>query len=394
MPGTRRFGWLIARGAAAAVAAVPVGASAGVAPPSHVVSNYETTSGNTLQRDCGFSHKLPSNSSLSIWLFCDTTVANSSGTVIGFIPGSTAAVGPFTAGEVPTDLSEVPREGTPIETLPSSQAPRQFLPTPLGLVLPDGTTACGSSGTNSYPATGMSGVTREPSSDNSSLLLISFTDVCVSSGTITTERFGVAQYNPSTNTVTSMTRLFQSASPGQDLGTTTPQYLLGSPIFSGNFLYLFSSKCTGAGFGACGAGSVFLARTHASPSGFQNASSYQFFDPSASGGWTSDPASAQSVISGAEPFAVTADNFNSVNQGLDLIEETSLGGNFRVWTASSPLGPWTQKTSGQVSCGSGSGSLNFCRALIGHPELSTSSQLLLSFFNPADDHVWVSATSW
>jgi hypothetical protein len=239
----------------------------------------------------------------------------------------------------------------------------------------------------------MSGVTREPSSDNSSLLLISFTGVCVSGGgsTLTTEHFGLAEYDPASNTVKSMTRVFQSATAGQSL---PPQLLLGSPIFSGGNLYLFSSTCDSSGFGACASGRVFLARTPGQPASWQVSSSYQFWDPSASGGWTSSPASAQSVISGAKPLAVTADSYTSVGQGLDLIEETSLGGDDRVWTASSPTGPWSQKTSGKVPCTSGSGTLNFCRALIGHPELSTSSQLLLSFYNPGDDHVWVTAMSW
>ena len=390
-----RFRPLLAFAVAATAGALPVAAAADTAPPASVVSNYEIATGNNLQRDCGFSHRLPSDSTLSVWLFCDTPIANSSGTVIGFIPGSTAAVGPFTRGKVPADISEIPMPPTPVETLPSSQAPQQFLPTPHGLVLPDGTTPCGASGSNSYAATWMSGVTREPSSANSSLLLISFTDVCVSGGsTITTERFGIAEYNPATNTVIAATRVFASASPGQDLGATRPQLLLGSPVFSGSFLYLFSAVCSSAGFGACGAGSVYLARTPANPTSWRQSGTYQFFDPGASGGWTSDAASAQSVISGAEPFAVTADSFSSVGQGLDLIEETSLGGNFRVWTASSPPGPWTQKTSGQVPCTSGSGALNFCRALIGHPELSTSSQLLLSFYDPGSDHVRVAATPW
>ncbi|TMC12766.1 MAG: hypothetical protein E6J41_02235 [Chloroflexi bacterium] len=390
-----RFRSLFAFAVAAAAGALPVAAAADVAPPASLVSNYETASGNVLQRDCGFSHQLPGNSSLAVWLFCDTPIASSGGTVIGFIPGSSAAVGPFTPGRVPTDLSEIPTPPAPIESLPSAQAPQRFLPTPDGLVLPDGTTRCGASGSNSYAATWMSGVNREPSSANRSLLLISFTDVCVSGGSaITTERFGIAEYNPATNTVTAMTRVFATASPGQDLGTTAPQLLLGSPVFSGSFLYLFSARCSSAGFGACGAGSVYLARTPANPTSWRQSSTYQFFDPGASGGWTRDPASAQSVISGAQPFAVTADSFSSVGQGLDLVEETSLGGNFRVWTASSPPGPWTQKTSGQVPCTSGSGALNFCRALIGHPELSTSSQLLLSFYDPGTDHVRIASTPW
>jgi hypothetical protein len=389
---THLLRWLIALVLASAAAAVPLAAAADAAPPHRVVSHYETASGNSLQRDCGFSHRLPSNSSLSIWLFCDTPIASSSGSVIGFIPGSTAAVGPFTAGQVPTGLSEVPTPPKAIETLPSNQAPQHFLSTPSGLVLPDGTTACGASGTGSYAATWISGVTREPSTINSSLLLISFTDVCVSSGPIlTTERFGLAEYNPSNNTVTAMTRVFKSATAGKSLPV---QLFLGSPIFSGGNLYLLSSTCDSSGFGACGSGRVFLARTAASRSSWQQASTYRFFDPGASGGWTSSPSSAQSVITGAEPLAVSADSFTSISQGLDLIEETSLGGNFRVWTASSPTGPWSQKTSGKVPCTSGSGALNFCRALIGHPELSTSSQLLLSFFDPGTLHVWVAAQTW
>ena len=389
MRGTHRL--LIAAAVAAAI--VPAVAAADAAPPHGVISHYETSSGNRLERDCGFSHLLPSRSTMSVWLFCDTPIVTPSGSV-GFIPGSTAAVGPLTAGQVPTGLSEVPTPPASIGTLPSNRAPQQFLPTPLGLVLPDGTTACGASGTGSYAATWMSGVTREPSSASSSRLLISFTDVCVSGGggTLTTERFGIAEYTPATNTVNAMTRVFASASPGHDL---PPQLLLGSPIFSGGNLYLFSATCDSSGFGACGSGRVFLARAPAQPSSWQRAGSYQFRDPSASSGWTTDPASARSVIAGARPFAVEVDDFSSVGHGLALIEETSLGGDFRVWhTSSPPTGAWSQGTPGRAPCTSGTGALNFCRALIGHPELSTSSQLLYSFYNPGDNHVSVAASPW
>jgi hypothetical protein len=386
--------FLIALAGAALAGAVPVVAAADAAPPSRVVSNYETASGNTLERDCGFSRRLPGGRALSIWLFCDTPIVTPSGSV-GFIPGSTAAVGPFTAGQVPTGLSELPTPPAPTEALPSSQAPQPFLPTPQGLVLPDGTTACGASGTGSYAATWVSGVTREPRTVNSSLLLISFTDVCVSGGgsTLTTERFGLAEYDLATNAVTSMTRVFASATPGQDLGAATPSVLLGSPVFSGGSLYLVSARCASAAFGGCTGGSVFLARAPAQPASWQQSSSYQFWDPAAPGGWTGDPASAQTIIAGAEPFAVAMDSYSSVGQGLALIEETTLGGDFRVWHASSPTGSWSQGTPGKVPCSGGSG-LNLCRALIGHPELSTSSQLLLSFYDPGDAHVRVAATPW
>jgi hypothetical protein len=383
---------LIVLGVAVVAAAVPAAAAADAAPPHRIVSHYETSSGNRLERDCGFSHRLPSNSSLSVWLFCDTPIVTPSGSVV-FIPGSTAAVGPFTTGQVPAGLSEVPTPTASIGTLPSNRTPQRFLRTPQGLLLPDGTTACGASGTNSYAATWMSGVAREPSSASSSRLLISFTDVCVSGGaTITTERFGIAEYTPATNTINAMTRVFKSSSPGHDL---PPQLLLGSPIFSGGNLYLFSATCDSAGFGACGSGRVFLARTPALPSSWQKSGSYQFRDPSASSAWTTNPASAQSVIPGAKPFAVEVDDFSSVSEGLVLIEETSIAGDFRVWhTSSPPTGAWRQGRPGKAPCTSGNGALNLCRALIGHPELSTSSKLLYSFYNPGDNHVSVAANSW
>jgi hypothetical protein len=61
------------------------------------------------------------------------------------------------------------------------------------------------------------------------------------------------------------------------------------------------------------------------------------------------------------------------------------------------------KTSGTVPCTSEGNS--FCRAIIGHPELSTTSQLLVSYFNPgaapyyyqaagAEGHVMVAAFPW
>ena len=386
-----RFRPLIALAVAAVAFAAPATAGADAAPPHHVVSKYETSSGNLLQRDCGFSHTLPGNNHMDMWMFCDTPIADSGGTVLGFIPGSTAAIAPFTAGQVPTGLSEIPSTGTAIESLPSNQAPQQFLPTPTGLVMPDGTTACGASSTNSYAATWISGLAREPSTINNQLFLISFTDVCVTSSTgITTERFGIAEYNPSTNSVSAVTRVFVASTPGQNLPS---QLILGSPVFSGGNLFLFSSICDSSGFGACGSGRIFMARVAARPSSWRSSSAYKFFNPSASGGFTIDPDGAQSIISGAEPFAVSVDNFSSVSQNLALVEETSIGGDFRVWHATSPTGTWTQGTSGRVPCSGGSG-LNLCRALIGHPELSTSSQLLLSFYNPADDHVWLAANNW
>src|SRR6266481_4673025 len=88
-----------------------VGGTAGAAradsaPPAREQSQFETHFGASLGRDCGFSRQLPSGS--SIWVFCDTAIRDWTGKLTGFIAGSTAAEGPFTAGQVPTTLTEVP----------------------------------------------------------------------------------------------------------------------------------------------------------------------------------------------------------------------------------------------------------------------------------------------
>jgi hypothetical protein len=86
-----------------------------------------------------------------------------------------------------------------------------------------------------------------------------------------------------------------------------------------------------------------------------------------------------------------------------LIEQTNIVGGFTVYQASRPSGTWQEKTSGTVPCTIEGDS--FCRAIIGHPELSTRSHLLVSFFNPgarpyynpsagAEGHVVVAAFPW
>jgi hypothetical protein len=100
-------------------------------------------------------------------------------------------------------------------------------------------------------------------------------------------------------------------------------------------------------------------------------------------------------ISGAMPFAVTADSYPG--KGLAIIEETTLGGGFRVWRAPANtfVGSWTLGPTGSslAGCNAGAG-LNLCRALTGHPEISTSTTLLMSYFDPAANHVTVVGVPW
>jgi hypothetical protein len=79
----------------------PAAALADSAPPAPVQSNFENTYGASLSRDCGFSAPLPANPAASLWLFCDTAIYGLNQQLqyhlTGFIPGSTAAEGPYTS---------------------------------------------------------------------------------------------------------------------------------------------------------------------------------------------------------------------------------------------------------------------------------------------------------
>jgi len=376
---------------AVGVLGVPVvPALADSAPPASVNSNFENTYGASLSRDCGFSTPLPANPATSLWLFCDTAIYGLNQQLqyhlSGFIPGSTAAAGPYTAGEVPQGLSELPTPPAALPTMPNSDGPAQFLKTPAGLVTSTGQPC--DSANNAYAASWISGVTHEPGTGNPADVLITFGNYCVEGGlSFDPEGFGIAEYNPATNTVVSQKTLVTGAA-------VPPQQMLVSPVFSGPHLYLFGSQCaTQDQFGDCTSGSIYLARTGDTASSWDNPASYQWRDGST---WTSAASSATSIIPSARPMsAVNVSNYSPAGQGIVLIEQTNAGGGFLAYEPVSSLtGTWKQVISASVPCGSGSG---LCHAIIGHPELSTAGELMISYFDPAQGpagHLMADAFAW
>jgi hypothetical protein len=375
--------------------------------PAQVLSNYENYWAANIARDCGYSQALPSDPSTSLWLFCDTGVHGSNSQLqwrwLAQINGSTGAEGPFASGEVPSRLSELPTPGSGMPAMPNHDGPAQFLPTPAGLVTSGGLTCDPANG--AYPASWISGVTQDAA--NPSDVLISYVNYCVpiepGSSELTGEGFGLAAYDPVSNTLDSQMTVFASRG-GQPLG---PQLLLGSPVFSGSHLFLFASYCPRRNRVdlACTAGSggnaVYLARVGATPASWQKASDFRWYVSSSS--WTRSASSATSVIPAATPLAVNVENFSSLGHGLVLIEQTDGVGDFTVYQASAPTGAWSELTSGKVPCAIEGDS--FCRAIFGHPELSTGSKLLVSYFDPAatphynpaagpEGHVMVRAFPW
>ncbi len=299
---------------------------------------------------------------------------------------------------MPVDLSELTTPGKGITATPNQAGPAHFLPAPARLKTAAGLDC--DSANNAYPASWPSGVTAD--SARSSDVLISFNNFCVAiaSGSLLPEGFGLAEYDPATNTVSDEATVFTSAG----LGPLAPQELLGSPIFSGSYLYLFASHCAQAILGSCmpGDGSaVYLARVRDRAPAWTRSGSYEWF----AGGsiWTANASSAVSILPSAAPFGVSVTSFATLGRGLVLIEQTNIAGRFAVYQATSPAGRWHLTISGTVRCAAKG--VSFCRAIIGHPDLSTRRDLLVSYFNPsaapyynpragAEGHVIVASVPW
>jgi hypothetical protein len=366
-------------------------------PPAPVLSSAERSGRVSVARDCGYSAPLPADPGRSLWLFCDTAVyvrktdrdGRSGWSLQRFITGSTAAVGagatgPGPASRAPGELSEV---ATPGAAVPggarAGRAPEPFLAPPAGLVMPDGL-PCGLDG--SYAASWVTGITRVPSTPD---LLVTFNNYCVlrGAGGFMREGFGAAEYNPAAGTLSYDITVF---------GLGAPATLLGSPVFSGRYLYLYGPTCTGRKAGRC-AGTMFEARVPASPAAWTDPLSYQWLASGPAGTWTSDPAAAAAVIAGSGPSGVSVASFAAAGRGFVLIAQTNIDGAFTVYRSASPAGGWKPVRSGRVPCRVGAGYANFCRAIIGHPELSTPAELVLSYFDPAagpGGHVMVAGFRW
>jgi hypothetical protein len=361
--------------------------------PVPVLSGIERAGKISLARDCGYSAPLPGSPGRSLWLFCDTPVyAREAGgwTLQRFIAGSTAAVGPAGPGGRPGALTEVatPRRpgarGRAAAGVPGSPAP--FLAAPAGLVTPDGL-PCGSG--RGYAASWVSGVTPVPGAPD---LLVTYNNYCVLSGSggFLREGFGVAEYDPATGMLTGDVTVF--AGPGAG-----PPMPLGSPVFAGRYLYLYGPACTAPRAGRC-AGTVFEARVPATAAAWSDPRSYRWRAGRGSAPWTADAALAGPVIAGPAPSGVSVGSYPAAGRHFVLIEQTGIDGTFTVYGSAAPDGPWKPVVSGRVpACRAAAGYANLCRAIIGHPELSTRGQLVLSYFDPAAGafgHVMVAGFRW
>ena len=353
-------------------------AAADTAPPGRVLSRYETST-VSLSRDCGFSQRLATGKSL--WMFCDTEVWKKSGgnwQQGSLIWGNTTAEGPYSAGKVPTGLSEVPPPPKSIPTGGASPPPQRFLPNPTDLYVPNASPPQKCPTPLAWP----NGLAPVPGSPN--LLLLSYMEVCNDAGTKTVEGAELVEYNSTINRVVGGPwEVYKATTTGATL--PVPERI-GSPVLSTDqkTLYFFSSSCQTT-TGACGSGAVYVASVSASASAWSSAANYRFWDPT-SKTWVASQASAGPLFNdgGQGALAVTVASYPG--RGFELIEHVDLAGGYKVWQqpSSSPTGAWIAGHTGSLpNCNQSFHHVGyFCRSLVGHPELSTATDLLMSYFSP------------
>jgi hypothetical protein len=346
------------RGSPSVTPSNTAGGSAGIVYLGPVNANQESTTGTTLQRDAGISVALPNGRDL--WIFGDTSsFSAASGQSNAFIGGSTAAKGRYTPGQTPNALKDIKPAGSGAAV--GTAAPAQFIPTPTDTYMPDG------SGRACTPANGAVYTARWPTGAallDTQTLFVSYTDVCVTSATsFTVEGWGFMTYAWRSARIRSQP--FDVFPPAPSGAPLPAERAYQSPIVANGKLTLFTSQCTSL-YIACTSGTVSATTLSSNVLVLAVASNY-----------VSSPA----VTDGTTQWMPVNVSVAAYPTGLRLIEQTSIGGTFLVFSSSSPTGPWHPFYSGTLP-GCSTTPKGFCYAFVGHPELGSNTSLLVSYFKP------------
>ncbi len=360
--------------------------TSGTVDIGRVLSGADTTA-KPIGRDGG--HSIAYSPNQSLWLFGDTVQRNGP----AFLALGTAAAGPFVPGVAPATLNELPRP--PAAPTPGLTSPANFFPTVTGLVTPDDPpVACGSSGSNSYAAAWESGGARIPGTNR---VLLFWAEICVAIGDgrgWPVERWRMAEYDPATNRFLRFFTPFVSNPMSAGL---PPELTMSNPVFGNDgYLYLFGSKQN--------PDTVFVARVSADPAMWGNAANYRWWGRpgAAAPQWTTDYASVTSVVTGIQPWSIHVADFSGVGGGKKLammVKDSFFDSpHFRLYTADSPLGPWTAGPAGRVPDHCQGGGFG-CYAFVGHPELSSATSYVYSWYSPGDrqpdgGHVRLGTIRW
>lgn len=342
----------------AAATLIPVSDAVEAAVPAPIRevpihSNYENTD-RVVSRDDGVSVLLPDGHAL--WLFGDTGIYQRRGGVwseTGFIDGSTAL-------QVKNVRGRVPRGGE----YPSG-VPARFVPVPNDVFLPDGSGRPCTYKTAAFPARWPTGAAVMPSNDAE--VLVTYSVVCITHQSptvdaIRAEGWGYMLYNWRTRHIDrGPVDVFRPRTGGDELG---PAQIYGWPIFHEGLVTLFSSRCTKA-FVVCTRGQVWKVTMPATTAALSNKNAYTRVE-------------LRTDSSGQ--FAPLSISVGRYSNGLRLIEMDSIAGTYKIFSSRNLGERWHLRQSGTLpGCPTRT---SFCFALAGHPELSTPTQLFVSYKNP------------
>ncbi len=368
MLGASRFrtGWVLAFVSAIVSAVVlcpvpsgPAGASSS-GPPTFVgpVLTAEESPAISMGRDGGVSVPLPGGRDL--WIFADGPrfqyrAKQHAWRYAGFTYGSSAAEQTYTTGRrFAAPLEEV----VPGHPLSPTNHAAQLIPSP-NLYLPDGSgRACTKA--NGGPATAsvrwVTGAALLPDQTN---VVIAFVDVCVTTpGSFTVEGWGFTEYDWSANRISvAPIDVFPAATSGAEIPQTQ---LFRSPVVVGNTVTFFSQGC-------CSPGAIYTTTMAADTATLSNPASY-VSQPIAGLPWT---------------YAFSVVGPSSFSPDYLMYWTAGTNGQYRIYSSAQPSGPWSLVASDTLPrCATNPYPCNNASMYM-HPELSSGSQLLVSYFLPA-----------
>jgi hypothetical protein len=323
------------------------------------VQGHEESSTFAVSRDDAQSVALLNGQDL--WVFGDTLELSNDGTWVpsAFIIGSSAAEGPYSVGQAPTALNEV-LVGHPLS---AANLPYTFIPSPRDVFMPEGTgRSCNQANGRVFQARWATSLALMPDQSN---VLVTCVEVCaMPANQYVDEGWGFMEFNWKTNRITR--RPFDVFPPAKAGSALAPASIYYSPVISGGKVTLFSFGCTYLESTCSSVGAWETMVGHTLPAN-KTRSAYvtQLVTTAPSTQW--------------EPQAVSVASYPGA--GLRLVEQTSGEGGFAVFSAPTAIGPWSEVVSGTLpDCQSTThGS---CYAFVGHPELSSSSQIVISYLDP------------
>jgi hypothetical protein len=344
--------------AAFAVLVVPNGAPAGSAPaPPKILGPVLSRAENpnvTLGRDGGFSTSLPNG--YDFWVFADTPrykFSSGKWQLVSFIPGSTAGMAKFTPGK---PLSNALTEIRPGAQLRGTNQPAPFMSTPVAY-LPDGSgTRCdrGYAGTRkAFSVRWPVGAALMPDKTN---VLIPYAIVCViKEKEFYAQGWGFALFNYKTQKFT--LKPVNVIKPKQSGAEMPQRNMYGSPLIVGNKVTFYSWSC-------CDEGSdfaVYNTTVDATTAALRNPASYVL----------------QPVSSLPATYNLHAAPRSKNHSKYTMYALTGNKGQYAIYAASNPQGPWTRAATGALPrCNT---SPVECHSMALHPELSPAGRLIVSY---------------